>query len=539
VDVGTQIAYYYNEMDKISALERFIKSEISFFYNLSKVLVEMDTHPERLISEVVRMLSNIEGVKRVAFYIAESNNSEIRLVSSAGVEDKNIKLNKNEGIVGFIFRRGYPVVLKNLAEEPLFLNKIKRTDLNDVSFIGVPIKYEDKVEGVITVDMNKGAVSTVYLLDILVIVSNLIGKYMHTYIKLKEKEEAFREEIITLKSELMKKFKLEGFVGTSKIHYSIVKQILKVSQLDVTVMLRGESGTGKSTIAKIIHYLSPRRHKPFIEVNCSAIPESLFEAELFGYEKGAFTGAYTTKVGKIEAANGGTLFLDEVGDLNLTVQAKLLRFLQTKEFERLGSTKTIKSDVRIIVATNKDLEEMVRKGEFREDLYYRICVYPIYIPPLKERKEDIPVLVEHYIKQISNLVGKKLKIDREALKILLSCDFPGNVRELVNCLTRAAITSDSGIIHPEHFSCISSGMCFSHLVKPNVSLKVDTNKNEEDSNKEGAYEKREIPKDEKQRIIEALESVGYVQAKAARLLGMTVRQLNYRIKKYGIQIKKI
>lgn len=539
MDVGTQIAYHYNEMDKVSALERFIKSEISFFYNLSKVLVEMDTHPERLISEVVRMLSNIEGVKRVAFYIAESNNSEIRLVSSAGVEDKNIKFNKNEGIVGFIFRRGYPVVLKNLSEEPLFLNKIKRTDLNDVSFIGVPIKYEDKVEGVITVDMNKGAVSTVYLLDILVITSNLIGKYMHTYIKLKEKEGAFREEIITLKSELMKKFKLEGFVGTSKIHYSIVKQILKVSQLDVTVMLRGESGTGKSTIAKIIHYLSPRRHKPFIEVNCSAIPESLFEAELFGYEKGAFTGAYTTKIGKIEAANGGTLFLDEVGDLNLTVQAKLLRFLQTKEFERLGSNKTIKSDVRIIVATNKDLEEMVRKGEFREDLYYRICVYPIYIPPLRERKEDIPVLVEHYIKQVSNLVGKKLKIDREALKILLSCDFLGNVRELVSCLTRAAITSDSGIIHPEHFSCISSGMCFSHMVKPNFSLRVDTNKNEEDSNKEEAYEKREIPKDEKQRIIEALESVGYVQAKAARLLGMTVRQLNYRIKKYGIQIKKI
>jgi Nif-specific regulatory protein len=521
-------------MSTNEVLKKFMSSEVNLLYNLSKRLVGMSTQPKQLILDVVRMLGDIEGIKRVAFYIAESNQSKISLFSSVGVEERNIKLSKREGVVGFIFNRGYPIVIKNLAEEPLFLNKIKRADLSDVIFVGIPIKYESSVVGVITVDVHKGFVATAPLVDLLVMVSNLIGSYIYTYIKLKEKEDTFKEEIATLKSELMKKFRLEGFVGVSKAYYNIIKQVLKIAELDITVMIRGESGTGKTTLAKVIHYLSPRRNMPFVEINCSAIPTELLEAELFGYEKGAFTGAYTTKVGKVEVANGGTLFFDEIGDLNLTVQAKLLRFMQTKEFERLGSNRTIKSDVRIIVATNKNLEEMVAKGEFREDLYYRIAVYSIYIPPLRERKEDIPVLVEHYLKQISGTTGKKLRIEKETLKVLASCDFPGNVRELVSCLTRAAISSDTGVIQPDNLSCIGSGVCFSHMIRHSYADKDSSALGEEQSSEE-----INLPKDERTRIIEALEKVGYVQAKAARLLGMTVRQLNYRIKKYGIQIKKI
>ncbi|ADO45517.1 transcriptional regulator, NifA subfamily, Fis Family [Hydrogenobacter thermophilus TK-6] len=521
-------------MSTDETLKKFMRTEINLLYNLSKRFVRVETHPEQLILDVVRMLSDIEGIERIAFYVAESDQSKISLVSSVGVEEKSIRLSKREGVVGFIFKQGYPVVIKNLAEEPLFLNKIKRADLSDVNFIGVPIKYEDRAVGVITVDVNKGFVATANLVDLLVMVSNLIGSYIYTYIRLKEREDVFKEEIAALRSELMKKFKLEGFVGVSKAYYSIIKQVLKIAELDVTVMIRGESGTGKTTLAKVIHYLSPRKNKPFIEINCSAIPTELLEAELFGYEKGAFTGAYTTKMGKVEIANGGTLFFDEIGDLNLTLQAKLLRFMQTKEFERLGSNRTIKSDVRIIVATNKNLEDMVTNGEFREDLYYRIAVYPIYIPPLRERKEDIPMLVEYCIKQIGSMMGKKLRINKDALGILTSCDFPGNVRELISCLTRAAISSSTGIIQPDDISCIGSGVCFSHLIKYSYADK-DNHVVEEKTK----HEEKEIPKDEKTKIIEVLERVGYVQAKAARLLGMTVRQLNYRIKKYGIEIKKI
>lgn len=521
-------------MDSGETLKRFMNAELKLFYNLSKKLVAMSIQPEQVILDTVRMLGDLEGIKRVAFYVADPGSSKISLVSSIGVEEKNITLSKKEGVVGFIFDKGYPVVIKDLAEEPLFLNKVKRSDLSDVSFLGVPIKHDDSVVGVITVDISKDYIATMYLIDLLVMISNLIGNYIYTYIKLKEKEMNFQEEIASLKRELIKKFTVEGFVGVSKSYHNTIKQIMKVANLDVTIMIRGESGTGKTTLAKVIHYLSPRKNKPFVEVNCSAIPTELLEAELFGYEKGAFTGAYTTKMGKVEVANGGTLFFDEIGDMSPSVQAKLLRFMQTKEFERLGSNKTLKSDVRIIVATNKNLEEMVAKGEFREDLYYRIAVYPIYIPPLRERREDIPVLVEHYIKQIGNMMGRKIKVDSDTLKILVSCNFPGNVRELVNCLSRAAINSNTGVIKPEDLSCVGSGICFSHLIKHGQSredeLKTQEALKEVSTN---------LPKDERNMIIEALEKCGYVQAKAARMLGMTVRQLNYRIKKYGIEVRRI
>ncbi|MCX8076610.1 MAG: sigma 54-interacting transcriptional regulator [Aquificaceae bacterium] len=512
-------------------VDRVLKAEINLLYNLSKELATMDLHPEQLMRNVVRMLGDMEEVKRVALYIANADASEVSLLSGVGVEESNVKLTKKEGVVGFILREGYPVVIKDLAEEPLFLNKIKRENLREISFVGVPIKHEERIVGIITLDLKKGFTATSYLVDFLLMIANLIGSYLHTYIKVRERERVLQEEIATLRRELRKNLEVEGFVGVSRAYQSVLKQVYKVAGLDVTVMIRGESGTGKTTLAKAIHYLSPRKNNPFVEINCSAIPTELLEAELFGYEKGAFTGAYTTKMGKIEAANGGTLFFDEIGDLNPTLQAKLLRFMQTKEFERLGSTKTIRSDTRIIVATNKNLEEMVAKGDFREDLYYRVAIYPIYIPPLRERKEDIPVLVDHYLSQIGKAFGKKLKIKKEALSILVSCDFPGNVRELLSCLTRAAITSSTGLIGPEDLSCVGSGVCFTHMIRK-IPQKEEVSQIEE-------VKEAELPRDEKERIIQALEKSGYVQAKAARMLGITVRQLNYRIKKYGIQIKKI
>lgn len=536
--------FIYNMMDK----------QLWMLYEISKKIISTDTHPEHIITEVVKLIGDIEKVQRVCFYV-RSENGKIQLVSSIGVENTDFKINNSEGAVGFVFSKGYPIILNDLENNPIFLNKIRRTNLDKISFIAVPIKYHSQVVGVITLDIERDFPGVDNLIRFLTMISNLIGSYIHAYIQDKEKKYKLEYEIARLRKELAKNINLKEFVGSSKIYDFIIKEIYKVSNLDIDIMLRGESGTGKSTLAKIIHYMSNRKNGPFIEVNCAAIPSELFEAELFGYEKGAFTGAYSTKVGKIEAANKGTLFLDEIGELNLSLQAKLLRFLQTKEFERVGGTKTIKSDVRIVFATNRDLEKMVREGNFREDLYYRIATYIIYIPPLRERREDIPALIEYYAPHLSKVTGKNIKLSEDTLNYLLSCDFPGNVRELFNCLMKAAIHSEDGTIKPEDLSCVGAGSCNFQLlsIERKPDQKRQTNPEpavfqEEKAETTGeniniatgsiSY-KDKFVEEEIKMIIQALEKTGYVQAKAARLLGISLRQLNYRIKKYNIPIKKL
>jgi len=266
-------------------------------------------------------------------------------------------------------------------------------------------------------------------------------------------------------------------------------------------------------VAKAIHYNSPRAKAPFVAINCAAIPETLLEAELFGYEKGAFSGAYTSKKGKFELANGGTLFLDEIGDMPLSLQAKLLRVIQEQSFERLGGTETVKVDVRIIAATHRDLEGMIREGLFREDLYYRLNVVPIFLPPLRERPEDIPVLIDYFLEKFNKEYGKAIKFSSGAVKMLLNHDWPGNVRELENLIERIVLLSDKDEVSEEE-----------------VSLYLREQKIQE---KKGLV--KEISEIEKERILEALKICNFNQTRAAKLLGLTRRQLGYRIKKYGLK----
>ncbi|MGC8852792.1 MAG: sigma-54 interaction domain-containing protein, partial [Hydrogenobacter sp.] len=324
------------------------------------------------------------------------------------------------------------------------------------------------------------------------------------------------EEKKALTQALGKKYSLEGIIGRSIAIKNLIDLIEKVSQTDTTVLLTGESGTGKSLVAKAIHFLSSRKEKPFITINCSAIPETLLEAELFGYEKGAFTGAYTSKKGKFEIANGGTVFLDEIGDMPLSLQPKILRVLQDKEIEKLGSERSIKVDVRIISATNKDLWSLVQKGSFREDLYYRLSVVPIHIPPLRERKEDIPVLIDHFLNLFNQRYNKNVRIDAKALEIMMEYPWPGNIRELENTIERLVILKD-GIIRekdlPSYFF---------------VELRKE----------EPKHLPSIIELTEREEIIKALEKTGYVKSRAAKLLGYTLRQLDYRIQKYRIELKK-
>jgi Nif-specific regulatory protein len=304
----------------------------------------------------------------------------------------------------------------------------------------------------------------------------------------------------------------------------VFEQIRAVARWTTTVLIRGESGTGKELVASAIHYNSMRADRPFIRLNCAALSDQLLESELFGHEKGAFTGASDHRLGRFEQADGGTLFLDEIGEISAPFQAKLLRVLQEGEFERVGSSKTRSVDVRIIAATNRNLEEEVAEGRFREDLYYRLNVMPIYMPPLRARLEDLPELVKFLSARISARQGRPLEVTDDAIRMMMQYEWPGNIRELENCLERAAVMAEDGRIDRD--AIILTGLedrimsLGGNLVDPPAHF-----------NDPGM--------DERERVIAALEHTGWVQAKAARVLGMTPRQIAYRIQQFNIKVRKI
>ena len=311
-------------------------------------------------------------------------------------------------------------------------------------------------------------------------------------------------------------------IGESTTMRGLLSLIKKVAPTDSTVLILGESGTGKELVASSIHDNSDRKNQPFIKLNCAAIPEELLESELFGHEKGAFTGATKFKPGKFDMANGGTLFLDEIGDMPYNLQAKVLRILQEQEFYRVGGSRTIKVDVRIIASTNKNLEKMVQEGTFREDLFYRLNVFTLHLPPLRERKEDIPLLVEYFLQN----APKKVDISSVALQMLVAFSWPGNIRELQNTIESAAVIAEDGYIEPAQLPGKITG-AFNNM--DNTDFKMPTN----------------IPLDERLReieksiIIEALRKTGGVQVRATELLGINQRSLWHRIKKHNIDVKGI
>jgi len=296
--------------------------------------------------------------------------------------------------------------------------------------------------------------------------------------------------------------------------------IARVSKSDATVLIRGESGTGKELVAHAVHYNSPRATKPFIKVNCAALPEGVLESELFGHEKGAFTSALAQRKGRFELAHSGTIFLDEVGDFSPSTQIKMLRVLQEREFERVGGTETIKTNVRIIAATNRDLESLVAQGQFREDLYYRLNVFPIHIPPLRDRRSDILLLADHFVEKYSTVGHKDVRrITTPAIDMLVVYHWPGNVRELENCIERAVLMSDDGVIHGYHLPPT--------LQTAEASGTVHV----------GTLE-ASLDNVERELILDALKSSRGNMAKAARALGITERVMGLRIKKHNVSPRR-
>ena len=334
--------------------------------------------------------------------------------------------------------------------------------------------------------------------------------------------QALLKEVKYLRERIDERYDFGRMIGKGKGMKHIFHLIEQIAPSRATVLVMGESGPGKELVSRAIHHQSPRKNFPFITINCAAIPETLIESELFGHEKGAFTNAIEKKLGRCEVAHQGTLFLDEIGELSLATQAKILRFLEEKEFNRVGSSKTIKVDVRLITATNKDLTQQIKKGEFREDLYYRINVVPIVIPPLRDRKEDIPLLIEHFIKKINEENGKRVKgVSEEALTWMTQYDWPGNVRELENLIERMVALTPNEYIQP-------SELPFSSLDTPKTNgLKESILQGNLSLLKAEEEFEREL-------ISDALKRANNVQSQAAELLGISRRILKYKIDKLGI-----
>jgi transcriptional regulator with GAF, ATPase, and Fis domain len=332
-----------------------------------------------------------------------------------------------------------------------------------------------------------------------------------------------QDELLRLKTEVLDREELREVIGQSKAMQTVFHLLQRVAPTDSTVLILGESGTGKEVIATAIHRLSQRKDKPLVKLNCVAIPEGLLESELFGHEKGAFTGALVAKLGKFELAHSGTLFLDEIGDMSAQTQAKVLRALQEREFERVGGTRTIKVDVRLIAATNKDLSKEVKEGRFREDLYYRLNVISISLPPLRERREDIPFLVDFFVEEANRKLKSPIyEVSKDVLKVLMDYSWPGNVRELKNAIERAAVLSDNGILRVEHLPPNLRGE--ESFVPPTVEAPVSF--------------KQASEKSDKEIILNALERANWVQTEAAKLLNLTPKNLWAKIRKHGIKMAK-
>ncbi|MGD9946872.1 MAG: sigma 54-interacting transcriptional regulator [Desulfobulbus sp.] len=430
-----------------------------------------------------------------------------------------------EGITGKVVATGEPIIVPQIGEEPLFLNRTRtRGDerKKKSSFLCVPILASQQSIGALSIDREYAegfGVQSENDLRFLTVVSGLIAESVQRIQRVNEEKEALRQENSKLRRELSAKNRIEEIIGNSSRMQEVFDMVHRVADSNATVLLRGESGTGKTLVAKALHHNSSRASGPFIVVNCSALPETLLESELFGHEKGAFTGATEAKKGRFELAEGGTLFLDEIGEISPAVQVKLLNVIQERTFQRLGSTKTIKTDIRLVAATNRDLEKAVKEVVFREDLYYRLNVFPVYLPPLRERRTDILLLAEYFLEKYVQENNKDIKrITTPAIDLLVQYHWPGNVRELQNCMERAVLICDGTAIKSIHLPPSLQSADSIHSNKP-LSLATA------------------VENFERELIIDALKKNNGNQTKAAKSLETSLRIINYKIHSYGIEPK--
>jgi|SoiMethySBSTD1v2_1073268.scaffolds.fasta_scaffold93764_2 Nif-specific regulatory protein len=476
------------------------------------------------MQRVLQILIRHHGVVRGMVTLLREGELHVEAIEGFDDRARAISFKVGEGITGQVVQSGKPIVVPRISKEPDFLNRMpRRADLarHELSFICVPIIVQRTTAGTLAVDLKfKAERDYESSVKFFGIVSSMIAQALNVQRLVEEERRRLVDENTHLRQELRERYDFSNIIGTSGPTRQMYEQVAQVAQTNTTVLIRGESGTGKELIAHAIHYNSLRAKKPFVKVSCAALPDTLIESELFGYEKGAFTGANARKKGRFELAEGGTIFLDEIGDINASTQVKLLRVLQEREFERLGGTESVRVNVRVIAATNKDMEKAIADGTFREDLYYRLNVFTIFVPPLRDRKADLLLLADHFLEKFSREHGKVIKrISTPAIDMLMSYHWPGNVRELENALERSVLVCDGQVIHGHHLPPSLQTAEGSGTVT-RVSLKDAVEGFERDL------------------IQDALKTTRGNRAKAARLLDTTERILNYKVRNLGVDVRR-
>lgn len=497
------------------------RSRLRVLYQIGSLL-ERGLRDRDTLDQVLRLLAVNIGVTWGVVTIFEKSSGRLSVEAYYGMTDNQARqaaFDVGEGVIGRSFQSGQTVVIPATSKDPSLRRGPGQTD-RDASMICTPIRLGVEVIGTLSVEKPRAALSELAQdADLLRAVTFMIAHSVRLRQEMSESLDRMDSERAK-KERLAERFRHANIVGTSAAMQDVYAAVMQVAPTDTTVLLRGENGTGKELVAQAIHYNSRRAQGPFVRVNCGALSESLLESELFGHVKGAFTGAVKDRVGRFEAAAGGTIFLDEIGDFSPRVQVKLLRVLQEREFERVGATRTIPLDVRIVAATHKPLEDMIADGIFREDLFYRFNVFSIHLPALRDRKSDILLLADHFCVVYSEIMNKTVKrISTPAIDMLMRYHWPGNVRELQNVMERAVLLSTDGVVHGFH-------------LPPSLQTAEAT-----DTEMEGTLE-AQIATYEREIIIEALKRLSGNVAAAARELGMTYRKLAYRVQAHDIDPRR-
>jgi Nif-specific regulatory protein len=546
--------------------------ELITVYEICRILgASLDI--DRTFRAVLNVLAAQMELPRAMIVLADTDEQLLKIHSAAGLtreQEQRGRWKVAEGIVGHVYATGMPVVVPDVRHSPEFIDRTgafsPSGDDRMLAFLAVPLKTDRMTVGALAAQREvRGGARLSDDTRILTMVASLLAQAAQLHEAVRDEHQRLQCETTRLQKALQRaprgRYALANVIGDSKEMQQVFVEVHQAAPSRATVLLRGESGTGKEAIARAIHFLSPRKDAPFIKVNCAALTESLLESELFGHEKGAFTGAVGERKGRFELAHGGTLFLDEIGDVSAGFQAKLLRVLQEREFERVGGTRAVKVDVRLICATNRDLEKMVQRGEYRADLYYRINVVSIFLPPLRERRADIPPLVAHFIDRYNKENRRQLKITPEAMKVLTSCYWPGNVRELENCIERTATMAQGDAIREFGFPCrqnkcltqtlhfldkadaVAAVAAFAAPAKAAAGpadevTRIGPTSHLPPAPGRAASAGEQAPEGERNRLIWAMEQCGWVQAKAARLLKLSPRQLGYALQKNRIEVRK-
>ena len=502
-------------------MERKIR-ELSAMYGVARLL-GTKTDLREMLEDILNLLSSEMGMKRGMITLVDKDLQEAYIDIAPEAQKKsiqNIRYGLGEGVTGRVVATGRPMAIPKLDEEPMFLDRTgmrREIDRSGLAFICVPIKHGESVLGALSVDTVAGPSTQLEdEVEFLSAVADMVAQSVRTRRQMEERRERLERENERLRRQI-EKSRPDNIIGNSRCMQEVYALITQVADSSATVLVTGETGTGKELVAHAIHKASARRDGPFVRVNCGALPDNLLENELFGHEKGSYTGATERYIGRFETANGGTIFLDEIGEMSLSAQTRLLRILQEKELERLGGGKPIKVNVRVICATNRDMEQAVQRGEFRADLFFRINVFPIHVPPLRERGADITLLADYFVQKYSQQLNKPVtRINSPAIEALMAYHWPGNVRELENCMERAVLLCQEGVVR-------------AYNLPPTLQLK----RKDLENVKGGSLEKM-VAAYERDLIEDAIKYSKGNQSKAARQLGTTKRIIQYKVKKYNI-----